>query len=162
MMHAFISLDFQRMSEMPSFLSRRRFLQTAASGLVLPLFPLPVSGAVQRQITFSEDPFQLGVASGEPSSDGFVIWTRLAPKPLEGGGMPGSLVEVRWEVAEDDQFAKIAQSGSTVATPQLAHSVHVEIFGLKPDRCHRQSPHVSDGRRGAETTQIRLCLLPAL
>ncbi|HTO55264.1 MAG TPA: PhoD-like phosphatase N-terminal domain-containing protein, partial [Myxococcota bacterium] len=28
------------------------------------------------------DPFSLGVASGEPAPDGFVLWTRLAPDPL--------------------------------------------------------------------------------
>ena len=28
------------------------------------------------------NPFQLGVASGEPRSDGFLIWTRLAISPL--------------------------------------------------------------------------------
>jgi alkaline phosphatase D len=27
-------------------------------------------------------PFTLGVASGDPSPDGFVLWTRLAPIPL--------------------------------------------------------------------------------
>jgi len=27
------------------------------------------------------DPFSLGVASGAPRSDGFVLWTRLAPQP---------------------------------------------------------------------------------
>ena len=31
-------------------------------------------------------PFSLGVASGDPSPDGFVLWTKLAPKPLERGG----------------------------------------------------------------------------
>jgi alkaline phosphatase D len=118
---------------MPAFSNRRAFLQTAASALGLPLVPWPVFGAIQKHLKFSESPFQLGVASGEPSSDGFVIWTRLAPKPLEGGGMPNALVEVSWEVAEDDQFAKVAGRGTAIATPQLAHSVHVELSGLKPD-----------------------------
>lgn len=119
---------------MPAEFDRRSFLKTAASGLVLPLFPFAVSGAIQKQIKFSEYPFQLGIASGEPASDGFVIWTRLAPKPLEGGGMTNALVEVSWEVAEDEQFAKVVRKGSTIATPQLAHAVHVELTGLKPDR----------------------------
>ncbi len=32
------------------------------------------------------DPFALGVASGDPLHDRVVIWTRLAPEPLEGEG----------------------------------------------------------------------------
>src|SRR5258707_8713778 len=39
---------------------------------------------------FESYPFSLGVASGDPLPDGVVLWTRLAPKPLEGGGMPRS------------------------------------------------------------------------
>jgi alkaline phosphatase D len=32
---------------------------------------------------------------------------------------------VRWEVAQDEGFRRIAAKGSAVATPELAHSVHV-------------------------------------
>src|ERR1700754_987620 len=49
---------------------------------------------------FSDYPFKLGVASGDPWPDGFVLWTRLAPEPLalDGtGGMVPRKVEVRWE-----------------------------------------------------------------
>jgi alkaline phosphatase D len=41
---------------------------------------------------------------------------------------------VRWEIAHDDQFARIVQSGQSVAAPELAHSVHVEVAGLESDR----------------------------
>ena len=81
----------------------------------------------------TEDPFALGVASGDPAPDGFVIWTRLAPKPLEfGGGMPHRVTPVRWEVADDDGFRRIVASGDEAARPELGHSVHVEVSGLKP------------------------------
>ena len=36
---------------------------------------------------FKQYPFSLGVTSGDPSPDGFVLWTRLAPDPLNNGGM---------------------------------------------------------------------------
>ena len=80
-------------------------------------------------------PFTLGVASGDPWPDGFVIWTRLAPRPLEEhGGMPHAAVQVGWEVAEDDRFTRIVRKGDALARPELAHSVHVELSGLKPQR----------------------------
>jgi alkaline phosphatase D len=79
-------------------------------------------------------PFSLGVASGDPSPDGFVIWTRLAPKPLEGGGMEPEAVEVSWVVAEDEQLTRVVGKGRTVANPDWAHSVHVEVSGLRADR----------------------------
>jgi alkaline phosphatase D len=84
---------------------------------------------------FEAYPFALGVASGDPTADGFVAWTRLAPRPLEPhGGMPARAVEVAWEVAEDDAFRKIVRTGKALARPELAHSVHVEIGGLRSHR----------------------------
>jgi alkaline phosphatase D len=84
---------------------------------------------------FARTPFALGVASGDPSPDGMVLWTRLAPDPLEaGGGMPPEPVEVQWEIARDDRFATVVQRGRTTAMPAWAHAVHVEIDGLDPDR----------------------------
>lgn len=84
---------------------------------------------------FSENPFTLGVAAGEPMPDGFVIWTRLAPDPKSpDGGMPARDVEVRWEVAEDPLFRRIARKGTAAAQTIFAHSVHVEVGGLRPRR----------------------------
>lgn len=80
-------------------------------------------------------PFTLGVASGDPAPDGFVLWTRLAPRPFEpGSGMPMKVVPVSWQVAEDPQFARIVRNGEAMAHPELGHSVHVEVEGLAPAR----------------------------
>lgn len=87
------------------------------------------------QLPFADYPFTLGVASGDPAPDGFVIWTRLAPQPLEPhGGMPMARVVVGWEVAADDRFKEIVASGDATAWPELAHTVHVEVAGLRPGR----------------------------
>src|SRR5690349_20356771 len=84
---------------------------------------------------FADDPFQLGVASGDPTPTGGVLWTRLAPKPLEpGGGMNGLRTVVNWQLADDDKFSKIVKQGRATAAPELAHSVHVDLDGLEPDR----------------------------
>ena len=86
-----------------------------------------------RAPAFKADPFTLGVASGDPSPDGFVLWTRLAPDPLNGGGLADD-VGVRWELASDDAFRQVVRSGTATASAELAHSVHVEISGLEADR----------------------------
>ncbi|MEU1894160.1 alkaline phosphatase D family protein [Streptomyces pristinaespiralis] len=95
------------------------------------------SGSAFASPVMKDDPFSLGVASGEPWPDGVVLWTRLAPDPFaeDGkGGMPGRPVRVHYELAHDERFRRIVRSGSVVATPELAHSVHPEIHGLQPDR----------------------------
>jgi alkaline phosphatase D len=85
-------------------------------------------------VRFAAYPFALGVASGAPRSDGVVLWTRLAPLPLEGGGMDPVPVEVRWEVAEDESFRRIVRRGTATAHPDAVHAVHVEVDGLAPAR----------------------------
>ena len=83
----------------------------------------------------ADDPFQLGVASGDPTPTGGVLWTRLAPRPLEPeGGMDGQRVVVAWEVAEDEAFARVVQRGRATAAFELSYSVHVDVDGLQPDR----------------------------
>ncbi len=112
----------------------RRTLIRTASGLVL------LAGLSRTSLfaaTIEGDPFTLGIASGDPWPDGFVLWTRLAPKPFDrGGGMPMQAVSVKWEVAEDERFTRIAASGEAFARPELGHSVHVEVAALKPARTY--------------------------
>jgi len=64
-----------------------------------------------------------------------MIWTRLAPKPLEpDGGMTGIRTAVTWQVADDEAFTKIVKQGRATAAPELGYSVHVDVDGLEPDR----------------------------
>ncbi|MEO7496072.1 MAG: alkaline phosphatase D family protein [Massilia sp.] len=78
-------------------------------------------------------PFSLGVASGSPLPDSVILWTRILADPLGPG--PGALaLTVRWEVAHDEAFTRIAAKGSAPAVPALAHSVHVDVKGLAPGR----------------------------
>jgi alkaline phosphatase D len=112
----------------------RRDVIKAAGGLALfaGFAPLPLQAR-----PLGANPFTLGVASGDPWPDGFVIWTRLAPRPLdEHGGMPASLFPVTWEVSEDEAFSRVVRKGEAIARPELAHSVHVEVDGLKPHRVY--------------------------
>ena len=128
--------------------SRRELLKVAA---VLGASALPAPARGQSRLArpiFRDYPFTLGVASGEPLPDGVVLWTRLAPEPLAGGGMPAVNVEVSWEVAPDRSFRTIAQRGTAVARPELGHSVHVEVSGLQPGR-----DYFYRFRAGDETSQ---------
>lgn len=84
---------------------------------------------------FEADPFQLGVASGDPTPTGGVIWTRLAPDPLApDGGLMGRRIVVTWQVADDDKFTKVVKEGRATAAPELGFSIHVDLVGLEPDR----------------------------
>jgi alkaline phosphatase D len=79
-------------------------------------------------------PFSLGIASGDPVSDGFVLWSRLAPNPFERASIAEISVPVIWEVADDAAMQKVVQSGEVIARRSLGHSLHVEVRGLPSGR----------------------------
>lgn len=111
---------------------RRRFLEILAALGASQAVP---AHAADRKVRFDSYPFTLGVASGYPTPDGFVLWTRLAPRPQEpGGGVAPEPVPMRWEVAEDERFAKVVAGRGEFPTHDWAHSVHVQVTGLAPDR----------------------------
>jgi alkaline phosphatase D len=119
----------------PSAISRRSLLKTASFMAGAALAPAALAPRAFGQASHGDDPFTLGVASGEPLADGVVLWTRLAPRPLEAdGGMPARSVPVGWEVAEDPGFRRIAAKGRVLAGPAAGHAVHVEVSGLRPGR----------------------------
>ncbi|MFD5037900.1 alkaline phosphatase D family protein [Streptomyces sp. NPDC058378] len=123
-----------------SGVGRRRFLTvTGAAAALAFAVGLPGAGTAAaaeldtRKIT--EDPFTLGVASGDPLPSSVLLWTRLAPRPYEAdGGLPARRVEVRWEIAGDERFRRIVRRGSATAHPEFGHSVHVDVDGLDSDR----------------------------
>ncbi|MBX9789900.1 MAG: alkaline phosphatase D family protein [Pirellulales bacterium] len=133
----------------PWLLSRRSFLAASTSSLLVASRGWCGDEIVVRRPSLGATPFTLGVASGDPDPRGFVLWTRLAPKPLEGGGMPRDAVAVGWEVAEDEGFGKVVRRGESIAVPQLAHAVHVEVDGLEPDRWYWYRFHV-----GSDTSPV--------
>jgi alkaline phosphatase D len=114
-------------------LNRRDFIKVSRDAAVLVgLGALPAAG--QQPVRFRSNPFALGVASGDPSAAGVVLWTRLDREALNAAGASSARIGVRWEVAEDDSFRRVVRRGSSIAGPELGHSVHVEVERLRPGR----------------------------
>jgi alkaline phosphatase D len=61
--------------------SRRLFFASAGASLWVPAASRTAFAAGSLG-----NPFTLGVASGSPRETSVVLWTRLAPKPLQGRG----------------------------------------------------------------------------
>jgi len=119
--------DFSRIS--------RRGLLGGLAGSALVIGGDALWSRISAAPIFSKYPFALGVASGDPTASGVVLWTRIVPEPYHpNGGMPNQAVEVGWEVASDRSFRTIVKKGTEIAYPELAHSVHVEVDGLEPAR----------------------------
>ena len=85
---------------------RRHWILGSAAAVLAPAFLRDVRAAgVARDVSR----FALGVASGQPSERGMVLWTRLV-----GADLPPQ-VPVRWEVAHDERFERIAEADEETA-----------------------------------------------
>jgi len=115
---------------MASTISRRGFLVGAGATAVVVATASRAEAGWQRP----GYPFTLGVASGDPLPTRVVLWTRLAPDPLIGGGMPQRPVPVLWQVSRDEHFRRVVRRGVVLARPEHAHSVHIDVHGLAPGR----------------------------
>ncbi|MFF3331197.1 alkaline phosphatase D family protein [Streptomyces sp. NPDC002888] len=119
---------------------RRRFLTvTGAAAALAFAVNLPTAGTAAAAeldaAKITDDPFTLGVASGDPQPGSVLLWTRLAPAPYQpDGGLPAQRVTVRWELAHDENFRRTVRRGSATAHPEFHHTVHVEVGPLAPDR----------------------------
>jgi alkaline phosphatase D len=109
---------------------RRTLLRAGTAGLAASLGPWWASTARAHGSRL----FTLGVASGDPTFNSAVLWTRLAPAPLDGGGMDDRPVAVRWEVATDPWMRRVVRRGEVLAHPEWGHTVHVTPKGLDSDR----------------------------
>lgn len=114
----------------------------SSSGLAnfAPFYTRSVS---RNPLSSNHNPFTLGVASGSPTAEGFVLWTRLAPAPfsqdpLTPGGIPlrehGAGIAVDYEIALEPGMRRIVRQGSALAEAQLAYAVHLDLGGLDPAR----------------------------
>lgn len=112
-------------------IGRRHLLRAGAvGGLAAALGPWWASTAQAHGSRL----FRLGVASGDPGPRSVVLWTRLAPAPLDGGGMGRWPVPVYWEVSSDPRMKRLERRGLALALPRDGHAVHVTVEGLDPDR----------------------------
>ncbi|HEX6685805.1 MAG TPA: alkaline phosphatase D family protein [Candidatus Limnocylindrales bacterium] len=122
-----------------SRLSRRTFVLGGLAVAGAAAVPLSASSARSQDVGILATipyPFKLGVASGDPDASSVVLWTRLAPSPLNAdglGGMGSGDVTVDWQVSTNDKFTGIVSQGSVLARSADAHSVHVVAGGLNPD-----------------------------
>jgi len=99
---------------------------TGLGGLWLPV-------ASRAEPPLAADPFALGVASGRPMPDSIVLWTRLIAAG-EPGERLGTSIPVDWAIAEDEAMRRVVGHGQATAEARWAHSVHVEVGGLRPNR----------------------------
>ena len=110
--------------------SRRTAMKLAALGLAGAGAPLLAQEAGKG--------FTHGVASGEPGANRVLLWTRFVAADDQS---------LHWEVAEDEQFARIVSRGETLASPARDGCAKTWVEGLRPGRYYYYRFTAPDGRR---------------
>ena len=102
--------------------SRRRFLvQTTSTAAAL-----AVSSTLVACGDSSAEPsqFKYGVASGDPLASSVMVWTHAK---IAGSNSP---VGLAWQIASDNSFATLLQSGRINATEATDFTAKVDVTGL--------------------------------
>lgn len=115
--------------------SRRLVLKGAALGALAS--SLRVFSAEAATAPATNGIFGYGIASGDPTADAVIIWTRATPPPTGGqtaspGSGLGNPLCVHWEVARDQGFRHTVKRGTVHTNASTDHTVKVDVTGLKP------------------------------
>ncbi len=102
-------------------IDRRSLLLTGTLGMGA--FALP--GFASAMTVANLTGFTHAVASGEPSGDSLLFWTRYVPAD-------GDAVELKVEASETEDFARIAGGGSQITGPWRDHTAKITVAGLRP------------------------------
>ena len=111
-------------------MQRRIFLTLTGLAVSFPLLSAQRSPVQPEEIP--ANPFTLGVASGDPGGASISLWTRMAPRPLNDGGMPMRPAQVIWQCSDSENFSRIVQYGTEIAWPEYGHVIKPRVSGLRP------------------------------
>jgi alkaline phosphatase D len=108
---------------MPQMIDRRLLLKTGLYGLGALSLPGGTFAAMQVAMTKG---FSHGVASGEPSPNSVLLWTRYVSEAAD--------TKLRAEISEDAAFKKLVSGGETLASPTRDHTAKIVVKSLKPGK----------------------------
>lgn len=125
---------------------KKKFEMSAAllGSFAMAGIPTATHGAARRITSIQENPFTLGVASGDPTSDSVILWTRLSNEVIREAGALSETVAVDYEISDSPNFTNVIRSGSIAASSELGHSAHADIRGLEPDSVYYFRWHVGN------------------
>jgi len=96
-------------------------------------------------------PFYHGVASGDPTPNAVIIWTRVTTAE-------GKATKLNWLVAVDSLFEETVAEGEVVALPKNDFTAKVDVRGLQPDTYYYYKFILSEN--GAESVTGRTKTTP--
>ena len=112
---------------------RTLFKGGGAAAAALALGPLPAHAAAAVQAAAADGVFGFGVASGDPTANELLLWTRVTPTPaaIPGSGL-GAPTTVTWELSADQGFRSVLRKGEVRSDAGSDHTIKVVVRDLAP------------------------------
>ena len=113
--------------------TRRHFLALASKGVGAAIVSQGVLGtgivnaALSTHNTNIPVVFKHGVASGDPTQDAVILWTRVTPLNTS----ISTDIPVAWEVASDPEFKSLVTNGSTKVSAKTDYTIKIDALGLQ-------------------------------
>ncbi|AXQ21542.1 alkaline phosphatase [Acinetobacter wuhouensis] len=117
---------------MPNSISRRELIQKSLASfgaLSLPV-SLTACGSDDDSTSETKVEFLHGVASGDPLKDRVILWTRVTPQDTS------LRLEVVWEIATDDKFSQIINTGKVQTAKAQDFTIKVDADKLKSGQAY--------------------------
>jgi alkaline phosphatase D len=115
-------------------LTRRQFLWSAAAAAALGSPSLRDTWALGLQAQAIPESaggrFRHGVASGDPTIDRVILWTRITP----ADDVAAAAIDVRWRVAADERMSQVVAEGTARTGRERDFTVKVDAAGLQAGR----------------------------
>lgn len=113
---------------MSNSISRRTLIQNSFAGfgaLSLPISLTACGSDDDHSKPTTKVEFLHGVASGDPLKDRVILWTRITPQDTS------MRLEVVWEIATDDKFTQVINTGKVQTTLAQDFTIKVDADKLK-------------------------------
>ncbi len=115
-------------------ISRRKLIGTmgaamTASGMAACTADKPISFTARSEMITGT--FAHGIASGDPTHDAIILWTRISPDNPAGGP-----IEVVWELSLTEDFTVPALTGMTKTSQTRNWTVKIDATGLEPGQSY--------------------------
>ncbi len=75
--------------------------------------------------------FMHGIASGDPTPEAIIIWTRITPDDMNQ-----PFIAVKWELSETSDFKRLSASGTAKTSATQNWTVKVDATGLMPNTAY--------------------------
>lgn len=108
--------------------NRRQFVKIAGTLVGSLVISTHSNARILQNIGLTKGTFTHGVASGDPSQNSVILWTRAEPSADE----KAKIVSLKWQISSDSKFTQIVREGFASCKQSSDYTVKIDVKDLSP------------------------------